>query len=514
MEFSSYAFVLFFLPATLLGAAILMRVGTQSARMLFLAAASILFYAWWDWRFVSVLALSLVVNYVIGLALARAARKPVLIAGIGFNLLLLGYFKYADFFIANLNAALGGDIGALAIVLPLGISFFTFQQIAYLVDVYRREAVEHSFGHYLLFVSFFPQLIAGPIVHHKEMMPQFVAGRAGRILPATFAQGLAIFMVGLFKKVMIADSISQFSNPVFDAAAGGQAVPLLEAWGGVTAYSFQIYFDFSAYSDMAIGLGLMFGLRLPINFNSPYRATSIVDFWRRWHITLSRFLRDYLYIPLGGNRHGPARRYAALAIVMLLGGLWHGAAWTFVIWGALHGAALVLTHFWRRQILGRATHEEPRTALGRGLGIAFTLLFVTIAWVFFRAPDVSTALNLLAGMVGMNGVVLPHTYLGYLGPLGPAALEVGIRFEEAYLFLGLRQLLWVAGLLALVWLMPNTLQWAAYRPPSGTPTPRIIEWAKVLRWRPNPAWALTLSAAGIACLLFMSRGGTFLYFQF
>ena len=304
MEFSSYAFVLFFLPATLLGAAILMRVGTQSARMLFLAAASILFYAWWDWRFVSVLALSLVVNYVIGLALARAARKPVLIAGIGFNLLLLGYFKYADFFIANLNAALGGDIGALAIVLPLGISFFTFQQIAYLVDVYRREAVEHSFGHYLLLVSFFPQLIAGPIVHHKEMMPQFVAGRAGRILPATFAQGLAIFMVGLFKKVMIADSISQFSNPVFDAAAGGQAVPLLEAWGGVTAYSFQIYFDFSAYSDMAIGLGLMFGLRLPINFNSPYRATSIVDFWRRWHITLSRFLRDYLYIPLGGNRQG------------------------------------------------------------------------------------------------------------------------------------------------------------------------------------------------------------------
>jgi D-alanyl-lipoteichoic acid acyltransferase DltB (MBOAT superfamily) len=514
MEFSSYTFVLFFLPATLLGAAILMRVGTQSARMLFLAAASILFYAWWDWRFVSVLALSLVVNYVIGLALARAARKPALIAGIGFNLLLLGYFKYADFFITNLNAALGGDIGALAIVLPLGISFFTFQQIAYLVDVYRRETVEHSFGHYLLFVSFFPQLIAGPIVHHKEMMPQFVAGRAGRILPATFAQGLAIFIVGLFKKVMIADSISQFSNPVFDAAAGGLAVPLLEAWGGVTAYSFQIYFDFSAYSDMAIGLGLMFGLRLPINFNSPYRATSIVDFWRRWHITLSRFLRDYLYIPLGGNRHGPARRYAALAIVMLLGGLWHGAAWTFVIWGALHGAALVLTHFWRRQILGRATHEEPRTALGRGLGIAFTLLFVTIAWVFFRAPDVNTAMNLLAGMVGINGVVLPHTYLGYLGPLGPAALEVGIRFEEAYLFLGLSQLLWVTGLLALVWVMPNTLQWATYRPPAGTPTPRPPNWAAVLRWRPSTAWALGLSVASIVCLMFMSRGGTFLYFQF
>jgi len=514
MEFSSYTFVLFFLPATLLGAAILMRWGTQSARMLFLAAASIFFYAWWDWRFVGVLALSLIVNYVIGLSLARRAHKPVLILGIGFNLLLLGYFKYVDFFITNVNAVLGADIGVLSIVLPLGISFFTFQQIAYLVDVYRREAVEHSFGHYLLFVSFFPQLIAGPIVHHKEMMPQFVAGRAGRILPATFAQGLAIFIIGLFKKVMIADSISQFSDPVFDAAAGGVAIPLLEAWGGVTAYSFQIYFDFSAYSDMAIGLGLMFGLRLPINFNSPYRATSIVDFWRRWHITLSRFLRDYLYIPLGGNRHGPVRRYMSLAIVMLLGGLWHGAAWTFVIWGALHGAALVITHFWRHRILGRATHEEPRTAAGRVCGIALTLLFVTIAWVFFRSPDIDTAFNLLSGMIGLNGIVLPHTYLGYLGGLGPQALEAGIRFEEAYLFLGLRQVLWVLGLLVLVWMMPNTLQWAAYRPPAGTPTPRALNWASVLRWRPSAVWAVGLSAASITCLLFMSRGGTFLYFQF
>jgi len=514
MEFSSYTFVLFFLPATLLGAAVLMRVGTQNARMLFLAAASILFYAWWDWRFVSVLALSLIVNYLVGLSLARQARKPVLAAGISFNLLLLGYFKYVDFFIANVNAAFGGDIAALSIILPLGISFFTFQQIAYLVDVHRREAVEHSFGHYLLFVSFFPQLIAGPIVHHKEMMPQFVAGRAGRILPATFALGLAIFIVGLFKKVMIADSISQFADPVFDAAAGGVAVPLLEAWGGVTAYTFQIYFDFSAYSDMAIGLGLMFGLRLPINFNSPYKATSIVDFWRRWHITLSRFLRDYLYIPIGGNRHGAARRYGALAAVMLLGGLWHGAAWTFVIWGGLHGGALIVTHFWRRKILRRATHAEPRTPLGRAIGITVTLLFVTITWVFFRSPDMDSAMTLLAGMAGLNGIVLPHTYLGYLGALGPAALEWGIRFEEAYLFLGLRQILWVLGLLAVVWFLPNTLQWAAYRPPPGTPTPRALNWTSVLRWRPTPAWALTLSAVSILCLLYMSRGGTFLYFQF
>ncbi|MBO6782209.1 MAG: MBOAT family protein [Alphaproteobacteria bacterium] len=514
MEFSSYTFVVFFLPAVVLGAIVLMRRGTQRARLLFLAGASLVFYSWWDWRFTGVLALSLIVNFMVGRALASAPHRGMLAAGIAFNLLLLGYFKYVDFFIGNLNAVTGIDIATLGVVLPLGISFFTFQQIAYLVDVHRREAVEHSFSHYLLFVTFFPQLIAGPIVHHKEMMPQFVGGRAGRVLPATFSQGLAIFVVGLFKKVMIADSISQFADPVFDAAAGGVAVPMLEAWGGVTAYSFQIYFDFSAYSDMAIGLGLMFGLRLPINFNSPYKATSIVDFWRRWHITLSRFLRDYLYIPLGGSRRGPWRRYANLAIVMLLGGLWHGAAWTFVIWGALHGAALAATHFWRRNVLGRAPHSEPRTAAGRTFGVASTFLFVTVAWVFFRAPDLDSAVILLSGMAGLNGIVLPHTYFSYLGPLGPAAAEAGIRFEEAYLFLGFDQLLWLFGLLALVWGAPNTLQWAVYRPPAGTPSPRMIDWAAILRWRPSAAWAVTLSAASIACLVFMSRGGTFLYFQF
>lgn len=514
MEFSSYTFVIFFLPAVLLGAIALMRWGTQRTRLLFLAGASLVFYAWWDWRFVGVLALSLVVNYIVGRALAGRPHLPTLVVGIAFNLLLLGYFKYADFFIESLNATTGINIATLGVVLPLGISFFTFQQIAYLVDVHRRQAVEHSFSHYLLFVTFFPQLIAGPIVHHKEMMPQFVAGWAGRVLPATFSQGLAIFIVGLFKKVMIADSISQFADPVFDAAAGGVAVPLLEAWGGVTAYSFQIYFDFSAYSDMAIGLGLMFGLRLPINFNSPYRATSIIDFWRRWHITLSRFLRDYLYIPLGGSRLGAGRRYANLAIVMLLGGLWHGAAWTFVIWGALHGAALALNHFWRRSVLGRESHAEPRSPAGRLLGMPATFLFVTVAWVFFRAPDLDSAMILLSGMAGLNGIVLPHTYFGYLGALGPAAVEAGIRFEEAYLFLGLHQLLWLAGLLALVWGAPNTLQWAAYRPPAGTPRPRMFAWAARLRWSPSPLWALTLSAVCIVCLVFMSRGGTFLYFQF
>jgi hypothetical protein len=341
-----------------------------------------------------------------------------------------------------------------------------------------------------------------------------VRGRAGWITAPAFAQGLAMFVLGVAKKVLIADHMGSYATPVFDVAAAGTAVPLLESWVGVLAYSLQIYFDFSAYSDMAIGLGRMFGIRLPVNFFSPYKASSLIEFWRRWHMTLSRFLRDYLYVPLGGNRKGPARRYVNLLIVMLLGGLWHGAAWTFVVWGGLHGLGLIVNHAWRKW--HRRNGAPAPTRYGRVAGTVVTCLFVTFAWVFFRAADFATAVNLLNGLAGLNGVVLPPTYATPLGGAAGVLADWGVRFETGYLFLGIKQVGWIAGLVAVVWFCPNTLQWARYRAPYGT----VLQPGSgfpamhLLAWRPNPAWALGLSALSITCLVYMSRTQEFLYFQF
>ncbi len=514
MIFSSYPFIFGFLPAVVLVVLLLRRFAPGHV-VVALALASLAFYAYWDWRFLWIILLSIGVNYAVGLRLGRQAPgsgRPMLALGIAFNLGLLGFFKYTNFLLDNIEVAVGGPMPDLAIVLPLGISFFTFQQIAYLVDVYRRQAIEHDFKQYLLFVAFFPQLIAGPIVHHLEMMPQFVSGRAGRLNLGMVAQGVAVFFVGVAKKVLIADHIARFATPVFEASANGVPIPLVEAWGGALAYTFQIYFDFSAYSDMAIGLGLIFGLRLPINFNSPYKATNLVDFWRRWHITLSRFLRDYLYFPLGGNRKGGSRRYVNLMVVMLLGGLWHGAAWTFVIWGGLHGLGLVVNRLWWH-LRGAPSETMARGGVSRVFGWALTFLFVVVTWVFFRAVDLDSALNVLAGMAGLNGVVLPDTYLARLGGLGVLLLDAGVTFKPVYLFLGAQQVMWLAALLGIVVLAPNTLQWAGYEPaldaPAGWNT-----WSGWLRWRPSVPWAFGLSCVTLVALVLMSDAGEFLYFQF
>jgi len=353
--FNSYAFLFVFLPATLL-VFMAARRGGPGLALGALTLASLGFYGWWDPRFLALLLGSAVANFAFGRALmARPAdaRRPWLVAGVVFNLGLLGWFKYAGFLSANL-AALGAPTPVLDIVLPVGISFFTFQQIAYLVDVSRGLSDRYGFRDYLLFVAFFPQLIAGPIVHHREMMPQLLTGRGPRA--EDFAIGATLFAAGLFKKVVLADSLAPFASPVFAAADAGLAVTTAEAWGAALAYALQLYFDFSGYSDMALGLARLFGVRLPINFDSPYQATSLIDFWRRWHMTLSRFLRDYLYIPLGGNRQGPARRWVNLMITMALGGLWHGAGWGFLIWGLIHGAGLAANHAWRS--------AAPRLGLG------------------------------------------------------------------------------------------------------------------------------------------------------
>ena len=360
--------------------------------------------------------LVLFVNFAIGRALNKSDlekyRKLILILGLMFNISLLGFFKYADFIIGNVNILIQNDISLLNIILPLAISFFTFQQIAYLIDNYKGLAKEQSFLDYSLFVTFFPQLIAGPIVHHKEMMPQFSNSENHTKKNDNIALGLFIFSIGLFKKVAIADTFAVWATAGFD---GQEALNFFEAWSASLSYTFQLYFDFSAYCDMAIGAALLLNIKLPINFNSPYKALNIQDFWRRWHITLSRFLRDYLYIPLGGNQKKQTRVCVNIFIVFLLGGLWHGASWMFIIWGALHGVAMIIHRLW----------QNVKLKMNKILAWIITFNFINVTWVFFRADNMDAALNILKGMIGMHGIMLPQRLENTLRPIIKSEIEFG-----------------------------------------------------------------------------------------
>src|SRR5258708_3307685 len=391
-------------PATVLAFAAARRHSPRAGIMV-LAAASLVFYGAWRPVYLLLLLASVAVNFALGLRMEDPLRcRAVGTFGVALNLAVLCYFKYTNFIFDALNTMTGAPLPFFNIVLPLGISFFTFQQIAYLVDVMRGAKVERDIVSYTLFVSFFPHLIAGPLVHHAEMIPQFKRGRTGRSAVLA-ARGLAIFAAGLFKKVGIADNLAQFVSPVFAHLDAGGGITTSWAWLATLAYSLQIYFDFSGYSDMAVGLALLFGIRLPVNFRSPYQATSIIEFWRRWHITLSRFLRDYLYIPLGGNRLGERRRYINLLVTMLLGGLWHGAGWNFLVWGGLHGIYLCINHLWQAW---RADNNHAWAGLveeglaAKGLSWAITFFAVVVAWVFFRARTAEGAWQMLGGLFGFQ----------------------------------------------------------------------------------------------------------------
>src|SRR6195952_465568 len=398
MLFSSYAFLFQFLPVVALAFAMARRVSPRCG-IWALAFASLIFYGAWKPVYLLLLLASIGVNFWLGLRMEDPQRRRRIgTFGVTLNLALLCYFKYTNFLFDSFTALTGAPLPFVNVILPLGISFFTFQQIAYLVDVMRGAKVERDIVSYTLFVSFFPHLIAGPLVHHAEMIPQFKRGRTGRSAVLA-ARGLAIFAAGLFKKVVIADNLAQFVTPVFAHLDAGGGVTTQWAWLATSAYTLQIYFDFSGYSDMAVGLALLFGIRLPVNFRSPYKATSIVEFWRRWHITLSRFLRDYLYIPLGGNRLGEARRYQNLMVTMLLGGLWHGAAWNFVIWGGLHGIYLCVNHLWHRW---RGDSPAPTSMAARIGCRAITFFAVVIAWVFFRAKTAAGAWQMLGSLFGFE----------------------------------------------------------------------------------------------------------------
>jgi D-alanyl-lipoteichoic acid acyltransferase DltB (MBOAT superfamily) len=492
MLFNSYVFILLFLPTTVVLFHLLRHRGLGRAAIFSLVAASFLFYAWWSVQYLFLLLGLMGTDLAVARRITRwrdrrpRRAKAYLVLGVAVNLGALGYYKYANFFVDNVNGLLGLDLFLHTIVLPIGISFFTFQKVAFLIDLYQHKVDRFHPLDYALFVTFFPQLIAGPIVHHSEVMPQFA--RLARVTRADIALGITIFVIGLSKKVLLADNAAVYASPQFDAVLAGTHLDQLSAWSAVLAYTAQIYFDFSAYSDMAIGIGLMFGIRLPVNFDSPYKSRSIVEFWRRWHITLSRFLRDYLYIPLGGNRRGPSRRYVNLYLTMVLGGIWHGAGWTFLIWGALHGIYLIVNHAWhaavRRLSLEGLTASRPFRLFAWGL----TFLAVVLSWVFFRAANLDTALDILVSLAGGHG-------LG--APISPLALAVPV------------------GLLLLAFFLPNTQEITRYVGPQGTYGTHLPERsAQALAWAPSALWSVSVGVLLALCLMSLSRVSEFIYFQF
>ncbi|MEQ8708379.1 MAG: MBOAT family protein [Rhodospirillales bacterium] len=516
MLFNSLEFIFIFLPMSLVafyGARWLFR-GSVRPLLAVLLVVSLFFYGYWNADYLWLLAGSVVFNYGCGELLRRYPGKGLLAVGVTFNILLLGIFKYTGFLVSEIGDLFHTGWSAPDILLPLAISFFTFQQIAYLVDCYRGQA-EGSGGllEYAVFVSFFPQLIAGPIVRHSDVAPQFRSRLGGRFSSPLMATGITLFVLGLFKKIVIADSLAPMADRAFGIVESGTLLSLFEAWAGLMAFTLQIYFDFSGYTDMALGLAAMFGISLPMNFRSPYKAQSIIDFWRRWHITLSTFLRDYVYIPLGGSRGASRRRYVNLLIVMLIGGLWHGAGWTFVLWGGAHGLMLCLNHLWIRSAVAW------RPALPRWAGWVFTFIGVALAWVLFRAETLPGASAMYASLAGSGGVMIPETVISRLpGMAGSvlASFTVPVQWDGERVFQAtdLLMLLAAFGLCLLVPRFDEIL--------SGLKEGRMFRSFSVQNLVVSIAGSRTagmLCGIGVSIMLWVAvlsavRDRTFLYFQF
>lgn len=515
MLFNSLEYLLFFLPIVWVVFRLLAAFRLNTPQLVWLVACSIFFYASWNVVFVLLIATSVVVNYLFGRALLASIKleqaRWVLLGGIAFNLCLLGYFKYSGFFIENLNALAGSLIPVPTITLPLAISFFTFQQIAYLVDVHRGEAQEYRFLHYCLFVTFFPQLVAGPIVHHKEMMPQFSQRANAETVLTNIQVGLTIIVLGLFKKVVLADNLALLSDPLFATAESGQVLTFSEAWIAVAAFTGQIYFDFSGYTDIAIGSARLFGIKLPENFFSPYKSRNIIEFWRRWHITLSRFLRDYLYISLGGNRKGKIKRYRNLLLTMLLGGLWHGAHWNFVIWGALHGFYLVINHLWQFYIPSKINASAAHKLVTAAISHIVTLLAVMLAWVFFRAESIQGALSILRSLADTSTLSIDPSFIA-----GVYAMQPGFEIVRDFapeLNPAAIPLAFLATSLSLCFFAPNTQQFMSDYAPALV----LTKWEQTksrVRWRPTALYGLMIGALALVAALGIGSTSEFIYFQF
>jgi len=514
MLFNSKEFIFVFLPVVLFVFLMLQRTSGQRYIYIWLSFCSLVFYSWWNPLYSWLLVASVLGNFFIGKQIMkrRSGRgKYLFLAGICLNLGTIGYYKYSAFFLNTASITFGGDGSFEALLLPLGISFFTFQQLTYLVDAYRGDAKDYAFFPYATFVTFFPQLIAGPIVHHGEMMPQFENkdGPQPRF-GEDFAVGISIFIIGCFKKVIIADHLAVIATPIFEAS-GSASLSFFTAWMGALAYTFQLYFDFSGYSEMAVGIARMFGIVLPVNFNSPYKSTSIIDFWRRWHITLSRFLRDYIYIPLGGNRRGEARRYFNLMLTMLIGGLWHGAGWTFVFWGFLHGIYLIINQFWRE---GVKKLGSPKIWFSGFLGWLITFLAVVYGWVFFRAESFSSAMTMTSAMSQWHEVEFPQSLFPFGSSLATSLnLKLvntgGVTF--AYNWLAII----AAGTIA-VWGRNVVELFEDYKPVIGFDWDKQLSSSRFFVWNPNLLWAVILGCMFyfITTSLLVSELSEFLYFNF
>ena len=496
--------------------------------------SSLFFYGWWNPIYIFLLIFSILVNYSIGLILSNYKKRLILVLGITFNVLLLGYFKYANFFVDNINFIFGEDLFIERIILPLAISFFTFQQIIYLNDSFKGETKSYKLLNYFLFVTFFPQLIAGPIVNHKDVMPQFLNKKFGKLNYYNLVVGSTMFFVGLFKKVVIADTLALYATPIFDASEIGVQVTFLESWVGALAYTFQLYFDFSGYSDMALGLARLFGITLPINFYSPFKSTNITDFWRRWHITLSNFIKNYLFYPLaiGLTRYAIINQYKKfmtfiatvvfpMAFAWGLAGLWHGASWKFVIFGLMHGAYLTTYQLWtdiRTSInLNTVKFVFIRSFLSRLL----TFVSVLISFVVFRADSVESAISIYKSMFGFRGFSLPMGLKPLFDRMGELPEILGVSFQGAF-YNGLLTsnplnavlVIFLAFLLAMF--TPNVVQWLR----SEKPALGLKEFtndkgmSNLFSWKMNSFFLVITAFLAIISIMFLQKESEFLYYQF
>jgi len=543
MLFNSYEFILVFLPVTLAGFFLL---GARSRRLAlgWLVLASLLFYAWWRPINVLIVAPSILINFALARWLLQLSAvrgreglaRSVLLLGIAFNVAFLGYFKYANFFVSAANDLTGGNFVLAHVILPLGISFITFQKIAFLIDIHGRRIEHFSLGEYALFVLFFPQLIAGPIVHYREVMPQF------RLAPCRFdredfAVGLTLFVFGLFKKVVLADGIAEHVTPLYQLASGGTEVSLVPAWLAAVGFTLQIYFDFSGYTDMALGLARFFGVRLPPNFDSPLKATNIIDFWLRWHMTLTRFLTAYVYNPLvlWLTRRRFARKLpgfggrtpsfgafiqllvAPTLLTMFISGLWHGAGYLFIVWGVLHGVYICINHAWRLAVARYWCNTSLHARVMKPVGFVLTFVAVAAAMVLFRSPDADAAGELLQGMAGLNGIGLPPAIFERLGASGAVLQNFAFASRELSAQALLIGLAWVVGLLTIALALPNTLQMLrSVGPALDMAEARVGErrYARLFEWRPSLTWAAAMSVLAAFAIVRLGGRSEFLYWQF
>jgi D-alanyl-lipoteichoic acid acyltransferase DltB (MBOAT superfamily) len=544
MLFNSHEFLFIFLPVTLVGF-YLLGVFSRTSAILWLIVSSLLFYGWWRPVNILIIAPSIVINYILASFLlrlnqsesGRGASKAVLLLGIAFNVLFLGFFKYIDFLSGTINDVFGTHLILRHIILPLGISFITFQKIAFLVDIQAERIKSFSFRDYCTFVLFFPQLIAGPIVHYREMMPQFHTVSCS-FNKDNFAVGLTLLFFGLFKKGVLADNIAPLVTSIYEHSVAEGRTSLLLAWMAAVGFTLQLYFDFSGYTDMALGLARFFGIKLPPNFNSPLRASSVIDFWLRWHMTLTRFLTAYIYNPLVlwltrrrlarglpgfGGRNATVGAFVSLLFfptitTMLISGLWHGAGYGFIVWGLLHGLLLAINHAWRVFVARKWRDRSRYDRLMKPVGLVLTFVSVTTAMVFFRAPTLASAIDLVRGIVGLNGIALPESLLNSVGPLTRVLYMIGVVPESWSNGDFVRTVTWISFLMFVALACPNTMQlMARFEPALGAESKTsalLNEKFRILEWGPSVGWAIATSAAAAAAVVSIGGPSEFLYWQF